>query len=393
MSAPLDGITVVEVGEGITAAYCTLQLAALGATVIKVEPLRGDETRRMGPFPGDVPDRERSGQFLTLNRNKQSIALDLETATGREVFAALVERAHIIVENEAPGRLSQLGVGYERFAQDQPSLVWTSITPFGQTGLYRDLPATELTLFALGGLMLLVGDPAREPLMFQEHPTLHSAGVYAFSATMLALQLAETTGIGQLVDVAILDGAVSSHFQAMTEYEYVGTVRRRGEMRMPIPAADGFMSFTVQAHQYGDFRRLILGEDAVDPDSGQSAVERDRNRSEGEMDTEILMWAVQQTKYEAYTRAQQAHVPAAFLAGPQDLLDSPQFQHRNFWVTIPHPDAGDLKYPGFPGQLTGLEIDWSAAPRLSEHADQILCEYAGLTSDEIDDVRAAGAVR
>lgn len=393
MSGPLDGVIVVEAGEGITAAYCTLLLSSLGAQVVKVEPIRGDETRRMGPFPGDIPDRERSAHFLALNRNKRSVALDLDTPTGQEVFASLVRRAHIVVENEAPGRMEGRGIGYERFAAELPSLVWTSITPFGQAGDYRDLPATELTLFALSGLMLLVGDISREPLMFQGHPMFHSAGIYAFSAASIALELAETSGVGQHIDVAVLDGAAASHFQAMVEYEYRGSVRRRGEMQTPIPTQDGFMSFTVQAHQYGDFRRLILGEDAGDIHDGESVIDRDRQHAEGEMDTEILMWSVQQTKYEAYTRAQSAHVPAAFLAGPEDLLGSPQYEHRGYWVSLNHPDAGELRYPGFPAKITGMEPQWSAAPRLSEDADQILADYAGLTPDEIAEIRAAGVVK
>ncbi len=393
MTAPLDGLTVVEVGQGITAAYCTLLLSSLGAEVIKVEPLRGDETRRLGPFPQDVPDRERSGQFLALNRNKRSIALDLDTPTGQDLFRSLVQRADIVVENEAPGRMAERGIGYEHFVEAQPALVWTSITPFGQAGEYRDRQATEITLFAHGGLMVLVGDVAREPLMFQGNPMLHSAGLYAFSATMLAVHLAEATGVGQQVDSAILDGIAASHFQAMMDYEYAGLVRRRGPMHMPIPTMDGFISFTVQAHQYADFRRLIMGEEAGAAVEQESAVERDRRRAEGEMDNEILMWSVQQTKYDAYHQAQSAHVPAAFLAGPQDLLESPQYEHRDFWVTIPHPDAGELKYPGFPAQLTGVEPSWSPAPRLGEHADQILADFAGLTADEISDVRAAGVIR
>jgi len=393
MRAPLDGVTVVEVGEGITAAYCTLILSSLGAKVLKVEPLRGDETRRMGPFPADLPDRERSAHFLALNRNKRSIALDLDSPTGQEVFASLVNNAHVVVENEAPGVMDSRGIGYERFAQELPSLVWTSITPFGQTGKYRDLPATEITLFALSGLMLLVGDISREPLMFQGHPMFHSAGIYAFSATALALELAETSGVGQHVDVAILDGAAASHFQAMTEYEYHGFVRRRGAMQAPIPTLDGFMSFTVQAHQYDAFRRLILGDEARDIHDDESVIERDRRRAEGEMDTEILMWSIQQSKYDAYTQAQSAHVPAAFMAGPEDLLESPQYDHRGFWVNLSHADAGELRYPGFPAKVTGMEPRWSAAPRLSQHADEILASYAGLSADEIAEIRAAGVVR
>ncbi len=384
---------VVEAGEGVSAAYCGLLLSALGAEVIKVEPLRGDGARGLGPFPDDVPNPERSALFLALNRNKQSIALDLDTPAGQGLFRALVSRAQIVVENEQPGRMDARGIGYGRCAAESPSLVWTAITPFGQDGPYRDAPATELTLFALGGLMLLVGDADREPLMFQGQPGLHGAGLYAFAATLLAVYHAEVCGEGQLVDVSVFESLASSHHQGLVDYDYTGRIRRRGEMRMPIPTLDGVMSFTVQAHRYDAFRRLIMGDQASAENERVDVIERDRNRSEGEMDNEILMWSIQQTKYDAYRKAQSVRVPAAFVAEPADLLDSPQYIHRNYLVTLDHPDAGLLTYPGFPAKMTGLVPEWTAAPRLSEQADDILGRLADLTAAEIADLRAAGVVR
>lgn len=393
MTRPLEGLTVLEAGQGISAAYCTFLMAALGADVVKVEPLGGDETRRLGPFPSDVPDRERSALFLTLNRNKRSIAIDLDTATGQELFRQIAQRAHVVVENHAPGFMAARHIGYQDLAKEVPALVWASITPFGQDGPYRDNAATEITLFALGGMMNLVGDIEREPLMFGGRPSLHSAGVYGFSAAMIALEMAETCGIGQFVDVAVLEGLAASHFQALMDYEYRGVVRRRTEVRMPIPTLDGFISFTVQAHQYRDFQRLILGNEATEGGQVDDAVARDRNRTEGEMDTEILTWSVQQTKYDAYRAAQSARVPAAFIADARDLLDSPQYQARDYFVTLDHPDAGTLVYPGFPAKFEGATWEWAAAPRLSQHADEILLDLTDLSADEVAEIKAAGVVR
>ncbi|RJQ08117.1 MAG: CoA transferase [Dehalococcoidia bacterium] len=393
MTRPLDGLTILETGQGISAAYCALLMGALGADVIKVEPLGGDETRRLGPFPEDIPDRERSALFLTLNRNKRSIAIDLDTATGQELFRQLARHAGLVVENHAPGYMAARHIGYQDLAGDLPALVWTAITPFGQDGPYRDYAATEVTLFALGGMMNLVGDIEREPLMFGGRPSLHSAGVYGFSAAMIALEMAETCGTGQFVDVAVFEGLAASHFQALVDYEYRGLVRRRTEVRMPIPTLDGFISFTVQAHQYQDFQRLILGERAVKEGQVDDAVARDRNRTEGEMDTEILVWSVQQTKYDAYRAAQSARVPAAFIADARDLLGSPQYQARDYFVTLDHPDAGPLIYPGFPAKFDGAAWEWAAAPRLSQHADEILLGLTDLSADEVAEVKAAGVVR
>ncbi len=393
MTRPLEGLTVLETGQGISAAYCTLLMGVLGADVIKVEPPGGDETRRMGPFPDDIPDRERSALFLTLNRNKQSIAIDLDTPTGQDLFRQLARGADIVVENHSPGYLAARHIGYQDMADELPALVWTSITPFGQDGPYRDYAATEITLFAVGGMMNLVGDITREPLMFGGRPSLHSAGVYGFSAAMIALEMAETCGQGQFVDVTVFEGLAASHFQALMDYEYRGLVRQRTEVREPIPTLDGFISFTVQAHQYRDFQRLIMGDQATEDGGVDDAVARDRNRTEGEMDTEILIWSVQQTKYDAYRAAQSVHVPAAFIADARDLLDSPQYAARNYYVTLDHPDAGPLVYPGFPAKIGGATWEWTAAPRLSQHAGDILLRLTDLSADEIVEIKAAGVVR
>ncbi len=383
---------MLEAGEGISAAYCTQIMAVLGADVIKVESPAGDRTRGIGPFPGDVPDREQSGLFLYLNRNKRSLTLDLDTATGQELFRSLARGAAVVVENFAPGHLDERGVGYEALSREHEALVMTSITPFGQNGPYRDYRASEMTLFALGGLMNLVGDIEREPVKFGGSPALHASGLYAFSATGVALYLAEEAGIGQHVDVSVMESLASSHFQDVSDYAYHGAVRRRGELRMPIPCQDGFISFTVQANQYPDLRRLILGEAAGEDDDGADVVTRDRQRLEGEIDTEILQWSYDKTKTEAYRLAQEAHVPAAYLADMHDLMESPQYRARGYFTEIDHPRAGTLTYPGFPAKLTDAEWEYRPAPLLGQHTDEVLSAFTDLSEDEIAEIRAAGVV-
>lgn len=392
MSLPLSGVRVVEAGEGIPAAYCSWILGVLGADVIKVEPPEGDSTRRMGPFPGDRPDHEASGLFLHLNRNKRSVVLDLATSSGQAIFRDLAAQAQAVVEFGRPGWLDAHGLGYERLSRDHPALVATSIRPFGDDGPYREWTAAEVTLMALGGLMRIAGDADREPLKLGGQPGLHTAGLYAFTGTMMALYAAEQTGIGQCVEVSVLEAIAASHFQDLVEYEYVKTVRGRPPGRMPIPAQDGFVSFAIQAHHFPDFRRLITGEDApTAPD--EDLVNRDRARLEGEMDLQILEWTVQRTKYEAYREAQsQAHVPAAFIAEMSDLMESPQYAARGFFTELDHPDAGPLRYPGFPAQLTGAGWDHRRAPRLGEHTDKVLRELTDLEPDEIAELRAAGVI-
>lgn len=391
MAGPLAGLVVLEAGEGISAAYCCQILGVLGAEVVKVESPCGDQTRRLGPFPGDVPDRERSGLFLSLNRNKRSVALDLDCATGQDLFRRLAAHAAVVVENFPPGYLAARGLDYAALCDGHESLVMTSITPFGQDGPYRDWKGSEITLFALGGLMTLIGDIRREPLKFGGSPILHAAGLYAFAATLTALYGADATGLGQHVDVSMLESVAASHFQDLTDYEYRGVVRRRDQLRTPIPCADGSISFSVQAHHWPDFRRLILGDRAGDADA-DDAVERDRQRLEGELDTDILLWALPKTKYEAYRLGQEAHVPTAYIADTRDLVESPQYQARDYFVTVNHPRAGPLRYPGFPARLTGAELQHGPAPLLGQHTDEVLTRLAGLTEPEIVELKAAGVV-
>ena len=389
MSRPLDGVVVLEAGEGISAAYCTSVMATLGADVIKVEAPEGDASRRLGPFPNDDPDPEQSGLFLYLNRNKRSVVLDLDAATGQGAFRALARRAAVVVENFAPGYLAERGVGFEALARDQQTLVMTSITPFGQDGPYRDYRATEITIFALGGLMSLIGDSSRAPLKFGGSPAFYATGLYASTATLIALHLAEEAGIGQYVDISVMESMTSDHSQDTMDYTYRGFVRERASSRIPIPCEDGFISFGVQAHRFEAFRRLILGERA-DAEAADDAVARDRLRKEGDLDTEILQWAYDKTKYEAYRLAQEAHVPAAFIADMQDLVESPQYTAREYFVEIDHPRAGTQLYPGFPARMTGAEWQYSGAPLLAAHTEEVLGELTELSDGEISEIATAG---
>ena len=386
---PLDGVLVLELGEGISAAYCTQILGDLGADVIKIEPPSGDITRRLGPFPQDTPDREKSGLFLYLNRNKQSLALDISCATGQEIVRTLAKAANLVVENFEPGTLDRFGLSYDELAILNPGLVMTSITPFGQSGPYSHFKASEIVLFAMGGLMTFIGDKKREPLKMGGSPMLYMGGLFGFASTMTALHLAEATNLGQHVDVSIMEGITASHAQDTLDYEYLGTVRTRGDLRTPIPCTDGFVSFAVQAHQYADFQRLILGDEQTDADD---VIERDRRRREGEMDLDILLWAAERSKVDAYREAQQGHVPAAFMADARDVLNSPQLQSRGYFHEISHPKAGTLSYAGLPARMTHADLAYGPAPLLGQHTELLLKKYLQYSDGEIDELKAVGVI-
>ena len=192
---PLEGVRVVDLTHYMAGPFCTKLLADFGADVIKIErPSGGDPTRRMGPFHGDDPHPEKSALFLHLNTNKRSVTLDLQAEAGKRVLQRLLEKADILVESFRPGVMAELGFDYATLEVEHPHLVMTSISNFGQSGTYRDLKGSDLTLFAMGGSMNINGSAEREPLKMAGNVISYHAGATAAYATLLALYEAELSG-------------------------------------------------------------------------------------------------------------------------------------------------------------------------------------------------------
>jgi crotonobetainyl-CoA:carnitine CoA-transferase CaiB-like acyl-CoA transferase len=202
----LSVLRVLDLSEGVAGAFCTKLLAGFGAEVIKVEqPGAGDPLRRHGPFPDDLPHREKGALFLYLNTGKKSITLDIAQRTGALLFRRLAEEAEVVVEGLPPGHLARLGLAYESLARIKPRLVMTSVTPFGQDGPYSGYKATNLTAFAAGGQMAVTGEPDREPLKDGGYQAEYQAGLHAFAATAVAAFSADATEVGQHIDIAAVE--------------------------------------------------------------------------------------------------------------------------------------------------------------------------------------------
>jgi crotonobetainyl-CoA:carnitine CoA-transferase CaiB-like acyl-CoA transferase len=203
LERPMAGVRVIDLSQGISGPYAAKWLAGLGADVVKVEPTAGDLSRRAGPWPNDVPDDETSGLYLYLNTNKRSVTLNLDTSDGRAICGQLIDGAAIVIESFAPGYLDERGLGYESLRSRNSALVMVSVTPFGQSGPYAHLPATELTLFALCGQMGLTGDPNQEPLKNGGSQPSYQAGLHAFTATQVAYFGALQHGAGTHLDISV----------------------------------------------------------------------------------------------------------------------------------------------------------------------------------------------
>jgi len=393
----LSGLRIVEYGHFISGPYCTKLMADLGAEVIKIEdPGSGDESRRHGPFPGDVPHPERSGLFLWLNANKKGITLDIWSESGRKVLEELIKKADILVENRPPLSPKKPGLDAEVLRQLNQRLIVTSITPFGLTGPYRDYKACELNCSAAGGVSVASGDPDREPLVLPLFQTYYQAGAAAAGATMSALLAREKTGQGQRIDISEVEVAANNLVgQHLTTYIYRGlTGIRRGHhggyFNYPcscLPCKDGYICLI--APQVAQWKRFIEMMDTPE----WSKEPRYRNRREmaesypDEVDAILIDWLKDYTKEEIFSMCLERHVPFGPVRRIDEVAADPQLEARNFWVELDHEEAGRLKYPGFGYELSGTPARLEkAAPRLGEHNREIFNGLLGYSSAELDKI-------
>lgn len=390
MEQALDGVKVIDLGHYIAGPYCSKLLADCGAEVIKVErPHLGDGSRRLGPFPGDVPHLEKSGLFLYLNSNKRGLTLNLKTDEGRQVFKELVKGADILVENFRPGVMARLGLSYEVLQVINPGLVMTSITNFGQTGPYRDFEATEIILQGMGGLMSVTGDRDKAPLKYSLNQAQYFAAASAAVATLTAFYMAEATGVGQHADASIVETLAGSYHGVTAQYPYTGTVSRRGSNDM-YPCKDGYIAPYIGERVTWDFYVNFLGAPELAGERFQTMRQRQIHEAEVERGLERALAA--RGRYDWLFDAQARDMAFGAMQTMEDLAACPQLGARDYLMTVDHPEAGPHVYPGRPYSMT--ESPYSVrlpAPGLGEHNQQVLGEL-GYSAGEIARLQAVGAI-
>jgi crotonobetainyl-CoA:carnitine CoA-transferase CaiB-like acyl-CoA transferase len=392
----LSGLKIVEYGHFISAPYCAKLMADLGAEVVKIEnPAEGgDEARRHGPFPGDVPHPEKSGLFLWLNANKKGITLDITSEAGRGVFHKLLKDADVFVANYPPLRSEELGIDYETLSKVNPQLIVTSISPFGQTGPYRDYKAYELNCQAAGGVSVASGDPDREPVVLPMFQTYYQAGAAAAGATMTALLVRDKIGRGQHVDISEVEVPANNLVgQHLTTFIYRGLTGIRkghqgGYFNYPtccLPCKDGYICLV--APQVAQWKRFI--ELMGTPEWSKEPRYRDRREMAesypDEVDAFLIDWFKNFTKEEIFAMCMERHIPFAPVRTVDEVAHDRQLEARRFFVELDHPEAGKLKYPttGYELSKTPVAIE-HAAPRLGEHNEEILGGRLGCSKEELD---------
>lgn len=394
-AGPLDGIRVLDLTRFMAGPFGTAMLADYGADVIKVEPPgEGDGARAWGPpFAG-----EESIYFLSVNRNKRSITLNLRHPEGRALLLKLVERADVVVENFTPGTMSRLGLGEDTLRQHNPRLIYCAISGFGQTGPYRDRPAFDLILQGMGGVMGTTGEEGGDPMRVGIPIADIAGGMYAAYAITLALFARDRTGAGQDLDVSLMDAQIS-----WLSY-YVGIYLATGE----VPPRRGSAHATVvpyQAFACADGRYITLGTGndrlfrrfcevaGVDlADDSRFRTNPDRIRHRGEL-IPVLERLFQSRPAAAWLDAlHEAGVPCGPISTVDEIVVDPQVRAREMLVEVEHPSAGRVTVAGLPVKLSHTPGSIRRPPpRLGEHTDAVLAEL-GLPPAEISRLRSLGVL-
>ena len=386
----LEGITVVELGDGVSAPYCAKLFADYGADVIKVEPPEGDVTRRWGPFPGDEPHPEKSGLFFFLNTNKRGVSLDVTTPQGRERLLDLLRRADVLIENQRPQQMRQWELDYASIAETNPDLVVISITPFGQTGPYADWHAYDLNAYHLSGTgHRYCGRPGEAPI---EHGTFSAEffGAVAGAAWGLAAVYGRrAAGGGQQLDVSCAEvtAALFVGAQNIGGYAQDGVFNRRTGVGMPLgapatilPCRDGHVwMLALEPGQWAGLAR-VMG----DPDWMQLEQFKDmfvRAEHAEAMYPLIEQWTAEHTKREIMERCQSEGCPTTAVLSVAEAAEHPHLRERGYTVEVTHPALGVVRTLGAPFVLP----ESPGGPRrppplLGEHTDEVFAERRAETS-------------
>ncbi|MBI2873310.1 MAG: CoA transferase [Chloroflexi bacterium] len=399
---PLSGARVLEVGNYIAGPFCTKLLADFGAEVIKVEhPGRGDLARHAGPFPDDLPDPETSGLFLYLNAGKKSITLDLSTPSGARYFRELACRADAVVESLRPGVMARWGLDYPSLSTGRPGLsssnprlVMASVTDFGQTGPYRNYPASHLTQCALAGWAWYAGEPQRPPLQAGGHFTHYLVGAVAAMGMLAALYHQAETDEGQFLDIGGLEALVSVIAPAVTASAMGSDNPGRQGNAFPgtVECQDGYVG--INALSYGHWVsvcRLLGLEELLDDPRFDSSFGRQRHGQK--LVEQARPWLMARTKEQVFQEGQEHRIPTAYVNTPEDLVRSPHLDARHYFRQVEHPRLGHVKVPGPPFRLDASRPQpVASAPRLGEHTAAVLEAEFGLDRDDLRRLRAEGVI-
>jgi CoA:oxalate CoA-transferase len=402
---PLAGVRVLDLSRVLAGPFCAMNLADLGAEVIKVElPGRGDDSRGYAPR---IPNSNDSGYFYSVNRGKLSATLDLRKPAGVAVALDLVRHCDVVLENFSPGTMERFGLGYATLAAVNPRIILCSISGFGQSGPMTSEPAYDIVAQALGGTMSITGPANGDPTRCGVSIGDLAAALYGVIAILAALRLRERTGVGRHLDIAMLDCQVALLEDALARYSATGKVPGPLGSRHPsitpfqqFRAADGH--FVAGAGNESLWSRFCdaIGTPELKGDS-RFTLNAERTANHAELEPILNRHFAARPRDHWLKLLAEAGVPCAPIANVAEVTRNPQLEARQMILHAEHPDFDGLIVPGSPFKTAGKAADASPrpsgapdtrAPALGEHTERLLREVAGYDAEKIAALRAAGII-
>lgn len=393
--------------------FCGKLLGQFGIDVIKIEKPWGDPARKYGPFYKDIPSPEKSLYWFAFNDSKRGITLNIETEKGQEILKKLVKKADIVIESFSPGYLDRLGLGYPQLSAINPGLIMTAITPFGQTGPYRDYKGTDLVIMAIGGIMSLTGKPDGIPCRLSPNHAYCLGGTYAAVATMTAYYYRQRTGEGQYIDVALSDCAVRENYSEVPVSWKFGhyCAGRHGDImfrygvktRTIWPCRDGHVTWTLFGGTIGatENKQMArwLEEEGLFGDL--KGIEWDKwgfdNITQQQIDQiekPVMELLKRYTKKEIEDESLKRGLRISAINDVRDLTENVQLKFRNYWKEIEHPELGDfILNPGhlfISDQISAKPL--CRAPLIGEHNKIIYQDELGFDSRVMVDLKEKGVI-
>ncbi|QRI63817.1 CoA transferase [Shinella sp. PSBB067] len=391
MTAPLDGIKVLDLSRFIAGPHCTKILGDMGADVIKVEKVGyGDDGRHFPPFQNGE-----SLYGMSLNRNKRSMVLDFRHADAPQMLIELARQADVLVENFRPGTMEQMGCGWDVLHAANPRLVMTRLSGFGQDGPYAMRPGFDGIAQAMSGLMSLAGEPEGPPMLAGTFYVDYMTGMYGANATVAALYARERTGKGQMIDVALLDSAVSMLTTGLSSQADQGVtpLRTGNRDRYSSPAnvfSTGSGEYVLIVSGTNPlFARIcaMIGKPELVQDPRFETVPL-RLQNAAAIEDVVQAWCLEHDTQAVIEALNTYGIPACKIATMKDVVENPQLHHRGQLVEMEHPKAGKITLAGVTMHLSDTPLAIRRPPPvLGEHTDEILGDWLGLDEDAIEALR------
>jgi len=403
VSGALEGLRVLDLTQMLAGPFATQMLADQGADVVKVEPIEGDTTRRVGPYRADDKIRLFGGYFASVNRNKRSLSVDLKSPEGKALFLDLVAEADCVVENFRAGVMDRLGLGYELLASVNPRLVYTSIRGFGDPRCgrspYCEFPAYDPVAQAMGGIMGITGPDAATPLKVGPGIGDLVPAMFAAFGTLAAVWRAGRTGKGQYVDIAMVDCVLSLCERIVHQASFTGRPPRPEGNRHPLltpfglfPAADGFVTLAAHTDEFWATLTNLIGRADLISDQRTATLDaRNANRD--------FVYETLSAYTSSRTRAELMSIfggktPFGPVYFADDILADPHFAVREMLVSVEHPGAAErVTIAGIPVRMTGTPGRIvRRAPFVGEDTRAVLAEW-GIAEDRVDRLADSGSIR